>query len=184
MNNKILCAMTSSVAINLLKTTKQLDAALQSLQIETKIPAVSHVYHPLDYAYDPYKNYVTKYCNGPKTVLYVGMNPSPHGMCQTGVPFGDVYCVKNWLNIAGDVNKPPKQHLRYPIVGFAHRTPEVSGSRLWGFLQKCYGEAERFFEDSFVVNYCPVALISGVGSNLTPESKEIQVKLLKKLYGE
>lgn len=167
--------MASAVATNILKITKQLNAELQSLRLEREIPAVSHIYYPLDYAYDPYKNYVNKYCNRLKNVLYVGMNPSPHGMCQTGVPFGDVDYVKNWLKISGDVKIPRGQHPRYPIVGFSHRTSEVSGSRLWGFLQKCYGDAERFFEENFVVNYCPVAFISGAGSNVTPESKEIMV---------
>lgn len=166
---------TNSISTNILKTAKQLNTALQSLKIEKHIPSVSHVYHPLEYAYDPYKNYVNKYCHTTKSVLFVGMNPSPHGMCQTGIPFGDVNCVTGWLKIKGDVKIPPDQHPRYPVVGFTYGIPEVSGNRLWGFLRKYCGEAERFFEDCFVINYCPVALIGSGGINLTPESKEIQV---------
>lgn len=165
----------TTIAANILKTTKQLNVALKSLEIENQIPTVSHVYHPLDYAYEPYKNYVNKYCNTTKSVLFVGMNPSPHGMCQTGIPFGDIDYVKSWLKIEGEVKIPPDQHPRYPIVGFSHRIPEVSGSRLWSFLKKGFGEAENFFADGFVVNYCPVALIGSNRSNLTPESREIQV---------
>lgn len=166
----------TSVAENILKTTKQLNLALQSLRIEKQIPAVFHAYHPLDYAFEPYENYVKKYCNGPKSILFVGMNPSPHGMCQTGIPFGDVNYVKKWLKIAGKVEIPAVQHPNYPIRGFSHDRSEISGSRLWGFLKKLCGEADNFFEHAFVVNYCPVALISSDGYNLTPESQQVQVK--------
>lgn len=169
----------SPVASNILRVTQQLNSALQLLHIENHIPAVSHIYYPLQYAYDPYENYVNKYCNGAKSVLFVGMNPSPHGMCQTGIPFGDVNYVKNWLKIGGEVKIPPIQHPNYPISGYSHTLTEISGSRFWGFLSKHFREPENFFEIGFVVNYCPVALISDRGYNLTPESREIQVNCMK-----
>uniref|UniRef100_A0A8C8B411 SMUG1 glycosylase n=1 Tax=Otus sunia TaxID=257818 RepID=A0A8C8B411_9STRI len=49
---------------------------------------VSHVYHPLDYAWEPHCDFVRRYCRAPKRVLFLGMNPGPFGMAQTGVPRG------------------------------------------------------------------------------------------------
>ena len=46
---------------------------------------VSHVYHPLDYAWEPHCDFVRRYCRAPKRVLFLGMNPGPFGMAQTGV---------------------------------------------------------------------------------------------------
>ncbi|OXB52394.1 hypothetical protein ASZ78_001464, partial [Callipepla squamata] len=45
---------------------------------------VSHVYSPLDYAWEPHRDFVRRYCRGPKRVLFLGMNPGPFGMAQTG----------------------------------------------------------------------------------------------------
>ena len=49
---------------------------------------VSHVYSPLDYAWEPHRDFVRRYCRGPKRVLFLGMNPGPFGMAQTGVRLG------------------------------------------------------------------------------------------------
>ena len=35
----------------------------------------------------------------------VGMNPGPFGMAQTGVPFGDVAMVRDFLGITGPVGE-------------------------------------------------------------------------------
>ena len=45
--------------------------------------------------------FLTKYLDGPRRVLFVGLNPGPWGMCQTGIPFGDVGQCKDFLNITG-----------------------------------------------------------------------------------
>ena len=34
-----------------------------------------------------------------KRVLFLGMNPGPFGMAQTGVPFGQIAAVRDWLGI-------------------------------------------------------------------------------------
>ena len=46
---------------------------------------VQYVYRPLDYAWEPHQDYVRRYCQAPKEVLFLGMNPGPFGMAQTGV---------------------------------------------------------------------------------------------------
>jgi len=42
------------------------------------------------------------------------MNPGPWGMAQTGVPFGEINAVKDWLGINAEVDKPQKQHPKRP----------------------------------------------------------------------
>ncbi len=47
--------------------------------------AVTFVYNPLDYAAEPHRNFVRKYLSeGGAKVLFLGMNPGPFGMAQTG----------------------------------------------------------------------------------------------------
>ena len=50
--------------------------------------SVSWYYNPLTYAWDTFEQYLRKYAGGRKRVLFLGMNPGPWGMTQTGVPFG------------------------------------------------------------------------------------------------
>ena len=45
----------------------------------------SYVYNPISYASELHCSYMEKFLDGPKTVLFVGVNPGPWGMCQTGV---------------------------------------------------------------------------------------------------
>ncbi|XP_064494777.1 single-strand selective monofunctional uracil DNA glycosylase [Pseudopipra pipra] len=47
-------------------------------------PPVTHVYDPLDYAWDPHSHFVRRFLRSPKAVLFLGMNPGPFGMAQTG----------------------------------------------------------------------------------------------------
>ena len=67
---------------------------------------VTHVYNPHEYARTPHNRYVRAYGNSRKVVLFLGMNPGPFGMAQTGVPFGDVESVRDWLGIVGPVSRP------------------------------------------------------------------------------
>jgi len=62
---------------------------------------VKYLLNPLDYATDPHVNFLNKYLAGPKPVLFVGLNPGPWGMCQTGIPFGEVNQCTNFLGITG-----------------------------------------------------------------------------------
>jgi single-strand selective monofunctional uracil DNA glycosylase len=97
------------------------------------------------------------------------MNPGPFGMAQTGVPFGDVVLVREWLGIEAPVSRPPREHPRRPVEGFACRRREVSGSRLWGWARDRYGRPERFFARFFVANWCPLAFLDASGANRTPD---------------
>jgi single-strand selective monofunctional uracil DNA glycosylase len=127
------------------------------------------VYNPLEYARAPHELYASRFGAGPKEVLLLGMNPGPFGMVQTGVPFGDVAMVRDWLKIVGPVAKPRDEHPKRPVLGFdCHRT-EVSGARLWGWARERFGTPERFFSRFFVANYCPLAFVEQSGRNRTPD---------------
>src|SRR5690606_41280122 len=119
-------------------------------------PPVAHVYHPLQYAREPYRAYVGRYGGAPREVLLVGMNPGPFGMAQTGVPFGEIAMVRDWMGIDAPVDKPAREHPKRPIDGFACTRSEVSGARLWGWARDRFGTPDAFFARFFVWNYCPL----------------------------
>src|SRR4051812_25011261 len=75
-------------------------------------PPVTHVYQPLDYAAAPHESYLEKFGQGKKKVVFVGMNPGPFGMTQTGVPFGEIAAVRDWLGIHAKVGQPDPQHVK------------------------------------------------------------------------
>ena len=105
----------------------------------------------------------------PREILMLGMNPGPFGMAQTGVPFGDVTMVRDFLGITGPVGSPAREHPRRPIVGFACARSEVSGTRFWGWARDRFGTAERFFASVFVANWCPLVFMDESGRNRTPD---------------
>ncbi|MGM0432423.1 MAG: uracil-DNA glycosylase family protein [Spirochaetota bacterium] len=127
------------------------------------------VYNPLHYAWEPHEYYLRKFAAGPKQVLFLGMNPGPNGMAQTGIPFGDPVMVSRWLNIEGSVGKPVPEHPKRPVEGFQTAKREPSGTRLWSLMQEEFVSAERFFSDHMVLNYCPLCFMEESGRNLTPD---------------
>jgi single-strand selective monofunctional uracil DNA glycosylase len=132
-------------------------------------PPVAYTYNPLRYAWAPHSTYLRRYGAGRKRVVFLGMNPGPFGMAQCGVPFGEITAVRDWLGINTPVEKPPHEHPKRPITGFACTRAEVSGRRLWGLFAQRFGTAERFFNEHFVLNYCPLVWMSASGANLTPD---------------
>ena len=130
---------------------------------------VTHVYNPLDYAWDAHRLYLETYGAPPKQVVFVGMNPGPWGMAQTGVPFGEVALVHDWLGIEAEVGRPQAEHPKRPVEGFDCRRSEVSGKRLWGWARDRFGTAAEFFERFFVANYCPLSFMEATGRNRTPD---------------
>jgi single-strand selective monofunctional uracil DNA glycosylase len=128
--------------------------------------SVRHVYNPLDYAWTAHCEYLRRARQGDVNTLLVGMNAGYFGMAQTGVPFGDVVMVRDWIGIEANVARPPDEHPKRPILGFACRRREVSGQRLWGWARDAFGTSERFFAKFFVLNYCPLCFLSESGANL------------------
>lgn len=131
-------------------------------------PPVSHVYNPLDYARSIHEAYLGRYADGRRRIVFIGMNPGPFGMTQTGVPFGEVAVVRDWLGLSGVIEKPATENPKRPVEGFSCTRSEVSGRRLWGLFRERFGTPEAFFNDHFVANYCPLVFLDG-GRNLTPD---------------
>jgi len=146
--------------------TDELVAALEPLRFGAP---VTHVYNPLVHGRRAWDRYCALYGGGAKQVVLVGMNPGPWGMVQTGVPFGEVGMVRDWLGIDEPVDAPAEQHPKRPVLGFACTRREVSGSRLWGWARARCSEPRRFFARYFVLNYCPLAFLEAGGKNRTPD---------------
>lgn len=132
-------------------------------------PPVTHVYHPLDYAWAAHRQYIERYGATRKRVVFVGMNPGPFGMTQTGVPFGEVRAVREFLGIVAAVGRPAVEHPERPVLGFDCKRAEVSGSRVWGLVAARWGSAAAFFADHYVANYCPLVFLEASGKNRTPD---------------
>jgi single-strand selective monofunctional uracil DNA glycosylase len=159
---------TRSTAINeaLLAAARRLRADTGRLSFEAP---VTHVYNPLIYAWAPYEAYLQRFGGGRKRIVFLGMNPGPFGMAQTGVPFGEIAAVRDWLKIECPVGKPDREHPRRLVTGFACVRSEVSGRRLWGLFSERFGTPKRFFSEHIVMNYCPLAFLESGGRNRTPD---------------
>lgn len=149
-----------------MRISRELSERVDALKFEAPI---AHVYNPLAYARAAHEDYLLKYGSSQKPVVLLGMNPGPFGMAQTGVPFGDVRAVRDFLKIERAIERPAGEHPKRPILGFACARGEVSGARLWGWAEDRFGSAEAFFETFFVVNYCPLAFMEASCRNRTPD---------------
>jgi len=152
--------------MSLVRISRRLCREVDALEFESP---VTHVYNPLRYARDAHEIFLKRFGGKPKEALFLGMNPGPWGMGQTGVPFGDPAMVRDWMGIECPVDIPAGEHPKRPVRGFDSPRAEVSGSRLWGWAQDRFNTPEAFFERFFVVNYCPLAFLEETGRNRTPD---------------
>ena len=157
--------MTTSTARAAIAAARSLSDTLAPMRFA---PPVSHVYDPLTYAWAVHEAYLERFAANPKRVVFLGMNPGPFGMAQTGVPFGEIETVRDWLGLSGEVTKPPIENPKRPVEGFACARSEVSGRRLWGLFRERFGTADAFAQEHFVANYCPLAFFDHT-RNLTPD---------------
>ena len=156
--------MTVSQALK--AASRELCAAVESLRFAEP---VTHVYNPLIYAWELHEQYLDRYANTTKRVVFMGMNPGPWGMAQTGIPFGEVAAVRDFMGITGTVQQPKVSHPKRPVTGLDCGRSEVSGRRLWGAFAERFGRAEAFFEQCLVINYCPLSFMEESGKNRTPD---------------
>ncbi len=158
------------------KAAKKLSAGVSKLEF---IPEITHIYNPLEYAWKAHEAYLELAGNSSKRIIFVGMNPGPWGMAQTGVPFGEINAVTAWLGIKTEVGTPAAEHPKRPVTGFSCSRSEVSGKRLWGLMEQKFGKPEKFFMEHYVANYCPVSFMTETGKNFTPDKlpKEQQRRL-------
>ncbi len=146
--------------------TIRLRSELRNLEFK---PPVACVYNPLEYAWRPHADYLRRFGQGQREIVLLGMNPGPWGMVQTGVPFGDIEMVRDWLKVSGEVYSPKIVHTRRPVEGFSCHRREISGQRLWGWARATYVTPEQFFKHFFVINYCPLCFFDAGGDNRTPD---------------
>jgi single-strand selective monofunctional uracil DNA glycosylase len=152
--------------MSLLAIADELTSGLRRLRFSRP---VTHVYNPLEYAREVFAEYANRFGAVNKEAVLVGMNPGPWGMAQTGVPFGEVNVVRDWMKLRGTIGKPPLEHPARPVLGFGCPRSEVSGKRLWGWAQETFGTPARFFKRFFVANYCPLLFMESSGRNVTPD---------------
>ena len=154
-------------ATELISVYDRLSADLSRFGPDEFGPAVSWVYNPLDYAAHVHRDYLQRYT--PKndgTVLFLGMNPGPDGMAQTGIPFGAISMVRDYLGLEAEILGPAKTHPKKPVLGFACSKEEPSGTRLWGLFRERYPNPQDFFENHLVLNYCPLLFLGETGRNV------------------
>ena len=154
--------MTNSLLLELYEALRD-----ETDKLSFSLP-VSHVYNPLAYAWHGFSQYLA-ICNENPRVVFLGMNPGPYGMAQTGIPFGEINSVKNFLGISEINITPPKNtHPSYPVNGLNCSRSEVSGKRLWQLFREKFTTANAFFREHIVLNYCPLLFIAD-GHNFTPD---------------
>lgn len=163
----------TAMAQTLLDEAAFLRDALKKLSY---LEPVAFVYHPLDYAWEAHKQYVERFARETCEAVFLGMNPGPFGMAQTGVPFGEVASVRDWMGINVPVGQPERVHPKRPVEGFDCPRSEVSGRRLWGLFSEKHPQADAFFQKHFVLNYCPLLFVSATGSNVTPDKIAADVR--------
>lgn len=149
-----------------IRIQRALTKSLSTLQFA---PPTTHVYNPLVHARRSAEAYLRRYARPGVEAVWLGMNPGPFGMAQTGVPFGEVALVRDWIGISEKVDKPDNEHPKRPIQGFDCPRSEVSGRRVWTWAKKRFRTPDAFFERFFVWNYCPLVFMEESGKNRTPD---------------
>jgi len=152
-------------SVDLIAAARALRDAVDSLAFSSP---VTHTLNPLDYAWAPHEQYLRKFSDGKKRVIFLGMNPGPFGMVQVGVPFGEVNAVRDWMKIDATVSQPKSPNPSRPVEGFSCQRSEISGQRLWALFSERFANANDFFANHFVANYCPLAFFDNA-RNVTPD---------------
>lgn len=160
------------------------DLVLRTRQLCEQVNALSftydgYIYNPLDYAWDMHRTYLERYVRKGVSVLMLGMNPGPFGMMQTGVPFGEVNAVRDYLALDLPVGKPAVEHPNRPVVGMAIKRSEGSGKRLWALMKELWPNPDDFFDIHCMFNYCPLGFLDSgkTAKNFTPDHLPKQEKL-------
>ncbi len=154
--------------------TSEYDRLAEETRALSFAEPVAYVYRPLDYARAAHLLYLHRFLSYTPRVIFLGMNPGPFGMAQTGIPFGEVGHVRDWLGIQEGVEPPKTVHPKKPIHGFSCHRSEVSGRRLWELFRKRFENPEQFFREYFVMNYCPLLFLSSTGANLAPVQLQLK----------
>lgn len=182
--------------MNLIERTRTFAATMEAHC--AAMPPGIVAYNPLAYAWQAHARWLSLF-DGPRRIVFAGMNPGPWGMVQTGVPFGNVETASKIIELAGDrawlslVEQPAHALDERPIRGFVLGRDEVSGRRFWSGLAPLWATAEddkikrdgasdpdaerfgnrlrRMLGECFVMNLCPLAFFDTTrkAANVTPD---------------
>ena len=89
-------------------------------------------------------------------------------MAQTGIPFGEVAAVRDWLGLEAEVGRPTREHPKRPLR-IRMSAERGFGRRLWGWAAEAFGTPKAFFREYIVINYCPLVFMGETGKNITPD---------------
>jgi single-strand selective monofunctional uracil DNA glycosylase len=130
---------------------------------------LTHIYRPQAYASAPLEAWLARHGRpGRRKALFLGMNPGPWGMGQTGIPFGDPELVRTWMGIDAPVVAPEGIRADRPVIGLVSTRRESSGQNLYGWARGLFPDADAFFRTAFVVNFCPLLFFDANGRNVIP----------------
>jgi single-strand selective monofunctional uracil DNA glycosylase len=160
---------------------QRLSLAFETIPAFPPRPAVTAC-DPTIYCADYFRAYLERAASGPRRCLIVGMNPSPHGQAQNGVPFGDVSYARRIVEgyIPGDALPKPRlsdpftlwgegiQKPLFEACGLDYPRGEESGKRLWGLLERLCGSLGAALERCLPINYCPLLMLDADGGSVTP----------------
>ena len=173
---KLIPVKTSDAVFHAAQTLSQELAAIPGLPLAPAVVGAD----PTDYLADHFRAYLERAASGPRRCVIVGMNPSPHGMAQNGVPFGDTRVARRILapfpalqpdacgpfpDIAGPGVAGP-DGVALPVRGLAYARGEESGHRLWGLLDQLCGGLDAALSRCLVINYCPLVFLDSEGRNV------------------
>ncbi len=159
----------------LLSHSAELTQSLKSVFHHYKTKRDYVVYNVFEYAWEGWKTYVHKCAQPSARAMLIGINPGPHGMLQTGVPFGSISAVHNYLGVSQAlIEQPMVLHPKRPIHGMSYTKEEQSGLLLWNTIASLFPRSQDFFSRCFVINYCPLAFFTHKAENMTPDKLTLE----------
>lgn len=175
--------MNKQFTSTLLQHSKHLSETLNALHINDYTDDF-FLYNVFDYAWNAWETYISMYAKNTAHTLLLGINPGPHGMVQTGIPFGHIPTVEQWLHITPILKEHYPTHPKRPIRGIAYKREEPSGKLLWHTIKNIFPTPEHFFSQCFMLNYSPLAFFTNddKASNITPDKLPIEYRKQMEQY--
>jgi len=131
-----------------------------------------HVWNPPLYTAQRYRQFLDRFAPKPKGILMVGLNPGPHGMAQTGIPFTDCRTAAAKLGLSIELPGHAPHDLQRWLRNAKGRwrsTYERSSLGVYRFLELgWHGGLDLAFERVYIANPCPLLFFSRAGKNVTP----------------
>ncbi len=171
--------MSKNKTDQLIELTKSFTKEIEN--VRKSIDEDYYIYNPLVYANEMFFEYIREYVAFPTKYLFLGMNPGPFGMTQTGIPFGEINIVLEYLKLNKPIDSPTIEHPNRKIEGLNINRSEISGKRLWGYIKQKYPNPYEMRNNIYIANYCPLVFLSSqkTAKNITPNKlkKETRLKI-------